>query len=367
MGVRSGMICLILAGAFVAKGQSLMENTFHIPHPPDPQLIGFMSIMGMGRFITDASFPPKGPVARVEYQERNTSRPNDVPPVPSRNLVQEFDEEKHVVGLTDVGRSRTVSTYQGDRLLTRTTTALLEGKAISSLQESWIYDAAGHLTEFKALRGGKFEDHFTGLRYDRQGRVAGSEYRHGPDDALQYRMEYEYLPDGRHIRAVLWDMNNEPYRKSTRTLDEKGRVTGFEETTREWTTHKWSEPRQCTFRYDEKGRLIEQEVRAEDAERRSHEENEPIPAGKVSLSYDDANRTRKIEYSGNGIAIKTTQTLDENGGISAMSVVTPGEELRVEFECTYDDHDNWTECKRWGVQQGNRSLSGWWTRKITYR
>jgi len=343
-------------------GQSVMEETFHIPHPPNPPLMAFLRVMGMAQPMTDASLPVKGPVERVEYQEHNTFRLTDSPPALLRSLVLEFDEMGREVSETEVGKSRTMLTYRGNRPLTRETTFLRDG----AVQEQiWTYDAAEHLTDFKASRGGKISNHFTSFKYDVKGRITGREYRQGPADALQSRTGYEYSPDGRRITEVTYDEKNEPVRMSIRIFDDKGQVVACEEAARDSKTHELGKPRHFRFRYDEKGRVIEQDAEPEKAG--THQDEQSIPAGVVSIAYNDEKETREIAYSANGIDVRVIQNLDENGAITALSSVTPAGKLSAEFECSYDAHGNWTACKRWGVIEGDRRLSGWWTRSMTYR
>jgi hypothetical protein len=361
MTFRCGAACLLLC-ASLALGQSPMDEMFHIPHPHYPPLIGLMRVMGMGQFMTDASLPLKGPVARVEYKEPNTFRLTDSPPALLRNLVQEFDENGRDVVETEVGKSRAVMTYRGDRPLTRETT-LSQGGAVQ--EQVWTYDAAGRLTEFKGLQGGKIANHFSAFLYDAQGRITGREYRQGPADALQLRAEYDYSADGRRISEATYDEKRERIRTSIRTLDEQGRIVSFEESAREWKTHEWGTPRHFRFRYDKKGRLIEQD--AEPEKPGTLQDEQSVPAGVVSIAYDEEKGTREISYSAFGMSVRSTQKLDGNGAISMLSSVTPAGKIGAEFECSYDAHGNWTECKRWGLKDADRRLSGWWTRSITYR
>jgi YD repeat-containing protein len=359
-------VAYVLLCASPLMGQSAMEEMFHIPHPLYPPLISLVRVMGMGQAMTDASLPVKGPVARVEYQEHNTFRLTDSPPALLRNLVQEFDEMGREVVETEVGKSRMVLTYRGDRPLTRKTTILRDGAASGPVQEQiWTYDAAGRLTEFRGTQGGRIANHFVGLRYDARGRITGREYRQGPSDAFQSRVEYEYSAEGQRITEVDYDEKNERIRTSIRILDDRGRIVAFEESARDWKTHEWGPPRHFRFGYDAKGRVIEQNAEPEKAG--AFRDEQSIPDGLVSVAYDDEKGTREIIYSGRGIASRTIQKLDGNGAVSGLSSVTPAGKMSAEFECSYDAQGNWTECKRWGVQDGDRRLSGWWSRSITYR
>ena len=212
---------------------------------------------------------------------------------------------------------------------------------------------------------GKIANHFTGFRYDAQSRITGREYRQGPADGLQSKVEYEYSPDGRRITEVTYDEKNERIRTSLRTMDDKGRIVAFEESSRDWKTHEWIKPRHFRFRYDAKGRVIEQY--GEPEKLGTLEDEQSIPAGVVSIVYDDEKGTREIAYSEKGITSQVIQKLDENGAMSALPSVTPTGKISAEVKCSYDARGNWTECKRWAMKEGDRRLSGWWTRSITYR
>lgn len=360
-----GLATFFLLGASLMNGQ-VLEEMFHIPHPPNPPLMALVSIMGAGKMVTDASLPLKGPVARVEYQERNTFRLSDSPPALLQNLVQEFDEKGREIVEAEVGRSRTVTKYQDERPLSRETTFPISGKAnLPSQQETWIYDAGGRLTEFMSSRGGKVQNHFTKLIYDAQGRTRGHEYRQGPADALQSRVEYEYAPDGKRISEVMYNEKSERWQTTVRVLDERGRVAEVEYANRDWKSHEWNKPRHFRFKYDEKGRMIEQD--ADPEKPGTPQDEQSVPAGKVFIVYDDEKGTRAITYSKDGVELRSMQKLDENGAIAQMSISSPAGEIGAVFDCSYDARGNWTECKRWGEKDGARRMSGWWTRNITYR
>jgi YD repeat-containing protein len=361
-----GIAIFLLIGAFLASGQNLMDEMFHIPHPPNPPLMALLRVMGAGKMVTDASLPLKGSVARVEYQEHNSFRLSDSPPALLRNLVQEFDEKGRVVTEVEIGRARSVMTYRDDRPLTRETTILAGGKSNGPLQQqTWTYDVAGRLTEFRSSQGGKVQNHFTNFRYDAQGRIKAREYHQGPADALQSRVEYDYSADGRRISEVTFDEKNERIQTSVRAVDERGQVSEYEFANRDWKTHEWNKPRHFRFKYDEKGRMTEQD--ADPEKPGTFQDEQSIPAGKVSIVFDDEKGTREIAYSLDGTEVHSRQKLDENGAIVEMSVSSRAGGISAVFECSYDAHGNWTECKRWGEKDGERRMSGWWTRNITYR
>jgi len=341
-------------------GQGALEQMFRIPVPNSPPLMNVLTATAAVKWVTDPDLPLKGPVARVEYQERNTHRLSDTPPALLRNLVQEFDELGRVTVEEEVGRSKSVLSYRGEQPLGRMTT-ITNGQRN---ELKWTYDAEGRLADFKSLLGGKINQHFANIRYDAQGRVLSSEHRQGPDDTLFLRSEYEYSADGLRIAETRRDEKNQIMQTRASRLDGGGRVVEFQWSFRSSRTGQLGTPRAFRFKYDEKGRVTEQDS---DPEAPNTQDEQTIPAGKMEILYDDAKRMRTVTFPFGGGEVRSTQTFDENGAVVGLFLPLPPEIVKAAIECTYDAHGNWTECKRWATQGSERRMSGWWTRRITYR
>jgi hypothetical protein len=344
-----------------ASGQGVLEQVFHIPTPPSPPLMNVLTATAGVKFATDPDLPLKGRVSRVEYQERNTYRLSDTPPALLRNLVQEFDEMGRMTAEEEVGRSKSVLSYRGDLPLGR----VITNKNGQRDEYKWTYDAEGRLADFKTILAGKVNQHFAILKYDAQGRVELSEHRQGPDDTLFARREYDYSSDGRRITETRRDEKGRIMQTRVSSLDANGRVVEFEWALRDSKTGMMRDPRRFRFKYDEKGRVIEQDADPEPPG--TAQDEQTIPAGKMTIVYDDANSRRTASFPFGGGEARSTLTLDENGAVKGLSIPTPVGIMKTAIECTYDTHGNWTECKRWATQGSERRMSGWWTRIITYR
>jgi hypothetical protein len=317
--------------------------------------------------ITGPSIPLKGPVARVAFEEFAVNGLQAQSPTPSWSLVTEYDAHGREVTQLEKGgvtEAKTISTYQDGRLLTRESTFTRDGKPGGPLEwNHWTYDAAGHLVDFRRGRGQTLENHYTNYKYDRQGYLINMEYHQGADDVLLNRTEYKYS-DPHTIEIIKYDADAEALRPEIRTLDDEGRVVKAEIRERDWKTHQWKTPLHVTFRYDIKGRLIEQATDQYDPKDNEH----ALPPGKVTLVYDDKKRTRETSYSDGKDGLSSTVQFDEDGSIIATNTaLASGEVNQAVLECNYDTYGNWTECRQWVASEGDRHMNKLWRRAITYR
>ena len=121
------------------------------------------------------------------------------------------------------------------------------------------------------------------------------------------------------------------------------------------------------FRYDAAGRLVEQ---TSDPHAVGPGSEFEVPPGKITLVYGDAKHTRDISYVEGIERLNSTVHFDGTGAIVAMRMSTDGDAgnaIQVELECSYDDHANWTECRRWAKLGELRRMNGLWRRRLTYR
>jgi hypothetical protein len=289
----------------------------------------------------------------------------------SRTLTTELDEGGREVAQIDNKGStetKTVATYQNGNILTRDSTSAFQGKPNSAaVWERWSY-VAGHVVDFRRGRGDKLENHYTNMKYDQQGRLTSIEYHPGPGDELQDRTDYKYSADGETIEVVQYDARGGRLRSHTQVMDDQGRVIRFEINEKDWRTKQWKPPLRVAFRYDATGRLVEQVSEPHAVENTGSEF--AVPPGKVTLVYDDAKHTREIWYVEGTERLNSTVEFDGAGAIVAMRMNTDGDSgnaVQVTLECSYDDHGNWTECRRLAALGEQRRMNGLWRRRLTYR
>jgi hypothetical protein len=282
-----------------------------------------------------------------------------------------LDEEGREVAQIDNNGStetKTVATDQNGNILTRDSTSTFEGKPNTpAVWDRWSY-AAGHVVDFRRGRGDKLENHYTNMKYDQQGRLTSIEYHPGPGNELQDRTEYKYSWDGKTIDVVQYDAQGDRLRSHTQVMDDEGRVIRVEINEKDWKTKQWKPPLHVAFRYDAAGRLVEQVSEPHAVEGPGSEF--AIPSGKITLVYNDAKHTRDISYVEGTERLNSTVHFDGTGAIVAMRMSTDGDAgnaIQVELECSYDDHANWTECRRWARLGEQRRMNGLWRRRLTYR
>jgi len=92
---------------------------------------------------------------------------------------------------------------------------------------------------------------------------------------------------------------------------------------RDWTSKQWTDPIHVAFRYDAKGRLIEQATDPYKLEPTGSEQS--IPRGKVSLTYDDTKHTRETSYTDGSERIGSVLQFDAAGASIGYSLTGTGE------------------------------------------
>ena len=365
-------LCLITF-VFQASAQTAASYVLggELERPPSAPIIVLLDLVSPGKLITNPSIPPKGPVARTYVEDyRRQMREPSQPPALSRTLTINFDEKGRDSSEIDhqgSSETRSALTYQDGHILEIDTSFVYEGKPNGDpILDRWSYNTSGHVTDYHRTRGNKSENHYTNFRYDSKGRLIGLDYRQLGDDALQSRAEYKYAIDRQHVEMDEYDASGELIWVRTRILDEAGRIAETSIKNRDWTSKQWTVPIHVTFRYDAKGRLIEQATDPYQLERAGSEQS--IPPGKISLVYDDLAHTRETSYTDGREQIGSIVQLDEAGATLGYRMTRNGAiALQLSLECKYDSHGNWTECLQWVSSEGQRKMNERWTRAITYR
>jgi len=363
-------VYIALGGAIITAQRANQDDNNHIPHPPYPP--NPLDEPNWG----DRNAPPKGPVARMVYKNFGTSAQT---PEVIEEIVQEFDELGQEI--SELGRGyaltggsgpvpayqyKSVMAYRGGHMITRDRTSSYNQQPFT-LEESdrWEYDPSGRLIDFQQRHDQQVDLHLMNFNYDEAGRLTSRE-SHGRDGPLWGRLEHRYAEDGRSIKTVSY-FGASPTGSSseTLTLNGKGQIVELEIARLDYETKLLKRTAHITFRYDERGRCVEQDTDQSDG----NPENGYVPPkpGKVVVTYDDVNRIEEAS------AVEGDQTvkirLNEKGEVTRLSVnpFLPGEFVTLEPELKYDAYGNWIECKEFLVQKGARVLSHWYTRTITYR
>lgn len=365
---------LVIAGVVFSSVVSAQFGTENVAdkdvgRPPRAPLMTFLGIVTSERMITDESLPLNGPVSEVLYEEVRAQR---TPAAPAGEVITSIRTKYDEAGRTIEeirkqwnSETTTVSRYEGMRLVSQETTLLNSKRAQSKFWNYWQFDQAGKLIEYRRGKDDQIQNHDTNFKRDGQGRLTSFEYRQGTKDELFSRTEFQYSSDGKTIDSTQYDAVGEAVYSTTENVDEQGRVAWVVIRERDWKTKKPKAPLKVAFTYDLKGRLLEQNTDLHEFEA-SGSENE-LPPGKISITYDDVKRTKRIAYPSNEGVLTFTTTHDARGATVAMSGGTSDMNLDVKLECVYDDHENWTSCASVSKTSGGNASEKLWRRTITYR
>jgi len=337
--------------------------------PPQAPFITFLGIVAFGKVITDPSLPPAGPVAEVVYEElRAQKTPAGSAGEVVTSIKTRYDQEGHRVEEIRKewgSETNTVYRYEATRVVSEESTFPNSRQPRPKFWNYWIYDQFGKLTEYRRGSGDKIQNHVTNFKRDDQGRLVSFEYREGPRDELASRTGLRYSGGGKTVDYVFYDPAGEVTRSTTQTGNDRRQVVLAVIRERDWQTKKPKTPLSVAFRYDEKGRLVEQNTGAHEFEKAGSEHE--LPPGKVSITYDDVKRTKTTAYSSNEGLIDLTVTRDENGATIGISGGTKNEPVDVRIECSYDSHKNWTNCQQMVKSSGVSTVAKIWHQTITYR
>ncbi len=325
--------------------------------------------MGAGKMANDPAIVPKGPVAEFTWEEfreglDGTPIPNDV----SHSIKKKFDEQGLITQEDDVqGASHSTTTflYQGSRLISEETTSLHPSMPdIPKMWSHWDYDASGKLADFTNGRGQMLENHYGNFKRDQKGRLVSFDYRHGPSELPVTHTELAYSPDGQTVHEAEFDENGTLFATRIETLDGAGRVSRLEIHETTWPERLPGRTIRVAFKYDEQGRLVEQDTEPYRVESEGGEQE--IPPGAIHVTYDDIRHTRTMSYDGEEGPIISTVALDETGALIRSSLKGAGLGNDSSLEFTFDDHGNWITCRQRVTVGGTRKVSGLWRRAITY-
>ncbi len=338
--------------------------------PPRPPFITLLGIVTPGKLVTDPSLPPVGPVVQTLYEElrAHVNRAGPAGGVMT-SITATWDEAGRVIEEIRKGgasESDTINRYGGNRLVSQETTSPQSGQPTPKAWSYWAYDLSGKLTEFRKGRAEQIQNHDTNFKRDAKGRLTSYEYRQGPKDELFSRTELRYSNDGKTVDITQFDAARAIVQSTTEGLDDHGRVVTTVIRDRDWQTKQIKTPLKVSFRYDQKGRLIEQDTDAHEFDKAGSEQE--LPPGKVSIAYDDLKNTKTTSYSGAEGSLVLTVTRNANGATITFTGGTDGARLDGVIDCAYDSHGNWTTCRLTsGGPPAVDSVVKMWRRTITYR
>lgn len=212
----------------------------------------------------------------------------------------QYDDDLDLVGVTDPLGQLTKMTYDGaGNMLTQT-----QG-TISSITESWTYDAHNNMTSHTDGNG-----HTTTYAYDSDDQLTSE------TDALSGITSYTYDGDGNMLTRT-----SPEGRTTTWTYDSAGNVLSEETAEGEVTT----------YTYDGAGRVLTE------TGPRGNQLGATAEDFRTHYTYDDAGRVLTVTDPNDTV---TTNTYDDDGNMLESVVVDAGSHTMSDDEWTYDDVGN---------------------------
>lgn len=336
--------------------------------PAEPPLLTLLGIVNPGKLATDPSIPPKGRVSEVLHEElRGRTLPAGRAGEVEASVRTKFDNQGRVTERIEKrwgGETDTVYAYRDGRLVSIESTVPGAKKPTPKAWNYWTYDSQGKVTEYQRGRGSSIENHELGFQYDSQGRLLALDYRQGANDQPFSHTQISYSNDGRTVIVTKTFTGTKIVDRSTRVLDDQGRVVQvkFASEGREPN----DQAKNVVFRYDGKGRLVEQTT---DATKFSQSGAElDLPPGTISIVYDDKAHTKRTKYSfpGEG-SIEAVVTQDDDGNTIGFALKGGPQEFTSKLDCEYDRFGNWTSCRQTVEGQRQKFVKEQFRRTITYR
>ncbi|HKI27612.1 MAG TPA: hypothetical protein VKA07_14905 [Candidatus Sulfotelmatobacter sp.] len=220
--------------------------------PKNPPIFSEMTMILQGglQYQDTANF--RGPVAAVEREE-NQSTSQNPEPYHTKTMLK-FDGDGHLIQRTDegaLGTSITTNIWEHGRLQSQTVAHHRNDGRLADWNEwqRWSYDTNGRLMEFKAGRDKEEMNDYVNFRYDSKGRPLGYELY------AQTLTEISY--EGNKITlSRLQKYQGRKFFEQVQVVDDKNRVIDLKVSDLSAGQLKlWYH---VTFKYDDKGRVIEQ-------------------------------------------------------------------------------------------------------------
>jgi hypothetical protein len=352
-----------------------------LPGPPkNPPIFSQMTAIWQGALEYNNTIDIKGAVAKVEREEAQQLAQNPNPF--HKKVTLEFDESGHLASsvVEDMlGTSTDSNVWENGKIKSEDVRHHRNDGKFADWNEwqRWTYDKDGRVSEFKAGKDRNELNDYVNFRYDAKGRPLGYELY------AQTLTEISYLGN----KITLSRFQKYQHRKFFEQVQivDRNRVSDLRVSDLNKGQLKlWYH---VTFKYDDKGRVIEQ--RTDPFKLGSGDDYSPIP-GKLIVEYDDETQSgeqkfydadgklvlhTKFEYDRDGVLTKL-RVIDASGkeqvggetfvDAQHKSTIRPG---YVEWEIIYDDHGNWTERRRWfsPADGSPRIMTRLIRQSITYR
>jgi hypothetical protein len=389
LNCRLAPLFIVLASYCTAQVSSLAAAVplAAIAGPPKNPTISAVTPLWQGVLLQEHIEELSGPVteARREYVIADGAALN-----PTRGTtVLRFDSDGHLIERMDQDSSGTITTTsvsQNGKIQSQTRTRHHADGRFPDWQEwwrKWSYDTNGRVSEFRAGSNNKENNHFLNFKYDAEGRLLGFEYRQGGSDKPFSFTEFKY--EDKTITADQFDENHRKIFEQLQVLDGSRHVIELSISDMNNGALKlWYHTK---FKYDEQGRLIEQNTDQYNYAP-GDVDSEP-PPGKIAIQYDDRKHSGEqgfydldgklllrviAEFDAHGYVTKT-EAFDATGKQPQGSEETWRDPKthkthsgKYVSDAIYDDHGNWTELRSWFVPAdgGDRILTRSSKQTITY-
>jgi hypothetical protein len=283
------LVTCVLLCSFAAAQMSTLpaaQAIADLPGPPrNPPIFSQMTVIWQGALQYQNTADLKGPVASVEREETQSTTQN--PNAYHTKTTFKFDDDGHLTKCVyedSLGVSTTTNDWVNGRLLGQNVSHHRNDGKLPDWNEwqRWTYDKEGRLSEFKAGRDKQEMNDFVNFRYDAKGRPLGYELY------AQTLTEISYA--GNKITlSRLRKYGRQKFFEQVQTVDDKKRVIDLRVSDGNPLKPRYH----VTFKYDDKGRVVEQST--DPFKLGSGDDYSPIP-GKLVVSYDDEKQSGEQSF-----------------------------------------------------------------------
>ena len=340
-----------------------------------------MSVMMQGGLDYQDTINFKGRVASVERED--IRQPVQNPNAPRTTTTLKFDDSSHLVErVNEVSNCRTTETlvWEGGRLQKQTAVHHCDHSKFPDRSDfnEWSYIKNGRLSGFQSGSDKVASTDLVNFKYDAKGRLLGYEL------LARDVIEISYAGN-RVIQSTFHKGQHQKVYEQIQIVDAKRQVIDLRVS--DMTGGKLTLWYHAAFKYDEKGREIEQQT--DPFKLGSGDDYSPYP-GTLTVEYDDEKQSgeQKFYDTDGKLVLHTKFEYDRDGLLTKSRVVDPsgkdvvgGETFidsqyksstrpgSVEWEVIYDEYGNWTERRRWFTPADGspRIMTRTIRQNITYR
>jgi hypothetical protein len=379
------LVCCLLLCSFSAAQMSTLPAAQAIAGlrgpPKNPPILSQMTVIMQGGLDYQDTINLKGRVASVERED--IRQPIQNPNAPRTTTTLKFDDSSHLVErVNEVSNCRTTVTlvWEGGRLQKQTAVHHCDHSKFPDRSDfnEWSYSKNGRLSGFQSGSDKVAYTDLVNFKYDARGRLLGYELLARDVIEISYagnRVTQSTFHKGQHQKVY----------EEIQIVDAKGQVMDLRVS--DMTGGKLTLWYHAAFKYDEKGRVIEQQT--DPFKLGSGDDYSPYP-GKLTVEYDDDKQSgeQKFYDTDGKLVLHTKFEYDHDGLLTKLRVVdSSGKDIvggetftdaqyksstrpgSVEWEVIYDEHGNWTERRRWFTPTDGspRIMTRTIRQNITYR